>query len=309
MREKRIIVCCMAIALLLAAGCKSASDSGTPTVSPTAMAGITASAGTLAPAFSEKTTSYTLSVANSVETVTMTGTPKNAASTVAYTPSRQIALTVGVPATAKLQVVSASGAAGTEYTVVITRQAQLVTHLEMNVSAAELLPTETIQLTVAATPANATNKAVTWSSSDTGVAGVADGLVTAVSGGTAVITATAADGSGETAACTVTVSDIDTGAGITVTFTAMTDEPPTMEKNTNRSISQARNQSLTVKATGYDSYSWIVDADQYNYYENVALGEIRVYAQNYSYGQHSVLAIVYKNGLPYSREVIFTVAP
>ena len=54
-------------------------------------------------------------------------------------------------------------------------------------------------------PNNATNRNVTWESSNTSVATVdANGLVTAVSAGTAIITVTTADG-GKTATCEVTV--------------------------------------------------------------------------------------------------------
>ena len=56
-------------------------------------------------------------------------------------------------------------------------------------------------------PENATNKAVTWASSNPSVATVEDGKVTAVGAGTATITVAAADGSGKSAACTVTVTE------------------------------------------------------------------------------------------------------
>ena len=55
------------------------------------------------------------------------------------------------------------------------------------------------------TPANATNKNVNWSSSDTGIAMVANRVVTPVAAGTATITVTTVDGS-FTATCTVTVT-------------------------------------------------------------------------------------------------------
>jgi hypothetical protein len=59
-------------------------------------------------------------------------------------------------------------------------------------------------LTVTFDPTNATNKNITWSTSDASVATVADGVVTAVAEGTATITATS--NNGETATCDVTVA-------------------------------------------------------------------------------------------------------
>lgn len=61
----------------------------------------------------------------------------------------------------------------------------------------------TLKATVA--PAGATDKTVTWTTSDPAVAEVTDGVVTAKAKGTATITATTADG-GFTARCAVTVS-------------------------------------------------------------------------------------------------------
>ena len=62
-------------------------------------------------------------------------------------------------------------------------------------------------LTAAITPDNATNQAVTWTSSNTSVATVENGVVTAVGAGEAIITVTTADG-GKTDACTVTVTAV-----------------------------------------------------------------------------------------------------
>ncbi len=64
---------------------------------------------------------------------------------------------------------------------------------------------DTEKLTVTFTPANATNKNITWTSSDSTVATVdTKGIVTAVKAGTTTITATTEDGS-FTASCKVTV--------------------------------------------------------------------------------------------------------
>lgn len=66
---------------------------------------------------------------------------------------------------------------------------------------------ETLQLTATITPENATNKEVTWTSSNPDVATVsATGLVTTKTAGTATITATAAD-SGKKATSIITVDD------------------------------------------------------------------------------------------------------
>jgi hypothetical protein len=54
-------------------------------------------------------------------------------------------------------------------------------------------------------PAEATDKSVTWTSSDEAVATVTDGVVTAVAAGTATITVTTTDGA-KTATCAVTVA-------------------------------------------------------------------------------------------------------
>jgi len=71
--------------------------------------------------------------------------------------------------------------------------------------------TDTLVATVA--PTDATNKAVTWGSSDSTIATVDNaGKVTAVHAGTATITATSVDGS-KTAICAVTVALNDGGGG------------------------------------------------------------------------------------------------
>ncbi|MCL2788927.1 MAG: Ig-like domain-containing protein [Micrococcales bacterium] len=69
---------------------------------------------------------------------------------------------------------------------------------------------KTVKLTPVITPANASNKAVTWKSSNAGIAKVdASGVVTGLKGGTAKITVTTADGA-KTAECTVTVREAAT---------------------------------------------------------------------------------------------------
>lgn len=80
-----------------------------------------------------------------------------------------------------------------------------VTSISLNASSASLSVGGTKQLSETISPSNATNMSVTWSSSNTNVATVSDGLVTAVGEGKATITCTANDGSGKQATCDVTV--------------------------------------------------------------------------------------------------------
>ena len=82
-----------------------------------------------------------------------------------------------------------------------------VTSVSLDKTSLELTEGKTAQLTATVEPNNATNKNVTWESSNTSVATVdANGLVTAVSAGTATITVTTVDG-GKTDTCTVTVRE------------------------------------------------------------------------------------------------------
>ena len=82
--------------------------------------------------------------------------------------------------------------------------------------------TETLTLTPTVLPAEATDKSVTWSSSNEAVATVTDGVVTAVAAGTATITVTTTDGA-KTATCAVTVA-APAASTYTVTLKEGTDD-------------------------------------------------------------------------------------
>ena len=81
-----------------------------------------------------------------------------------------------------------------------------VTGIELSETEATLTVGETKKLTATVLPSNATNKTVTWTSSNEEVATVANGVVTAVAEGEAIITATAGN---KTATCKVTVEKVE----------------------------------------------------------------------------------------------------
>ena len=87
-----------------------------------------------------------------------------------------------------------------------------VSGIALDQTAATLTEGETMTLEATVTPANATDKTVTWESSKPGVATVdANGKVTAIAAGKAVITAKAGD---KTATCVVTVNAAEAPTGV-----------------------------------------------------------------------------------------------
>jgi uncharacterized protein YjdB len=143
-----------------------------------------------------------------------------------------------------------------------------VTKVSLNKSATVMLTGSKETLTATITPTNATNKTVTWSTSNTAIATVSGGEITAVAKGTAVITATTADG-GKTATCSVTVSDTAvavTGvslnkssttiiAGETETLTATITPSGATNQNvtwssSNTAVATVSGGTVTAKATG-----------------------------------------------------------
>ncbi|MFA6942161.1 MAG: Ig-like domain-containing protein, partial [Clostridiaceae bacterium] len=88
----------------------------------------------------------------------------------------------------------------------VTVKPQLVSGVTLNKTSDVLIIGETDNLTATVNPINATNKSVTWVSSNPKVLAVDEsGKITAISQGTAVITVTTEDGN-KTASCSVTVS-------------------------------------------------------------------------------------------------------
>lgn len=94
-------------------------------------------------------------------------------------------------------------------TCLVTVNPILVTAIELNMYELDLNEGETFTLVATLVPDNATDRTITWSSSDEAVATVVDGVVTAAAEGEAVITVTSV--SGASTVCNVRVTRIDDG--------------------------------------------------------------------------------------------------
>ena len=143
------------------------------------------------------------------ETVTLTATvkPDDATDkTVTWSTSDASVATVndGVVTAKKVGTATITAKAGDKSaTCEITVVATPVTAVTLNKTSASLKAGETVTLTATVKPDDATDKTVTWGSSDESVAKVENGIVTAIGKGLSTITAKAGDTS---ATCMVTVS-------------------------------------------------------------------------------------------------------
>ena len=115
--------------------------------------------------------------------------------------------------TATITVTTADGNKTATCAVTVNPKVYPVTGVSLDKITLTLTEGDTLALVATITPENATNKDVTWSSSDGTVATVdKSGKVTAVKAGTATITVTTLDG-GFSATCKVTITSKTSGTG------------------------------------------------------------------------------------------------
>ena len=204
------------------------------------------------------------------ETVTLTATvsPSDATDkTVTWSTSDASVATVsnGVVTAKKVGTATITAKAGDKTaTCKVTVEATQVTSITLDKTSASLKAGETVKLTATVTPSDATDKAVTWSTSDASVATVSNGVVTAKKVGTATITAKAGD---KTATCKVTVvatpvtsitldkTSASLKAGETVKLTATVNPSDATDKTVTWSTSDASvatvsNGVVTAKKVG-----------------------------------------------------------
>jgi len=171
-------------------------------------------------------TSASVGVGGSV-TLTPTLTPATATETVVWesdntdiaTVSNGVVTGVAVGSTTIRAKSPSDDSIKAECEVTVTA-AVPVTGISLNKTSTTLFDGGTETLTATISPANASNKNVTWESSKETVATVVDGVLTAVGVGTAIVTATTVDG-GYTATCEVTVNPVVV-TGVTLNKTSTT---------------------------------------------------------------------------------------
>lgn len=156
----------------------------------------------------------TLSV-GATQQLTPTVAPANATNkTVSYSSNNTGVATVNgsglvtaiASGTATITVTTQDGAKTATAVITVNTSNVAVTSVSLSPASATLTVGATQQLTPTVLPSNATNKAVSYASNNTGVATVnVSGLVTAVANGTATITVTTADGN-KTSTAVITVS-------------------------------------------------------------------------------------------------------
>lgn len=154
-------------------------------------------------------------------TLTATVAPANATNqTVTWTSSNGEVATISdgvvtamAPGEATITVTTADGGKTAQCRVTVEAADIVVTGITLDKTLLTMTVGEpAVPLIATVAPAEATNRAVTWTSSDETVATVtADGVVAAVAPGEATITATTADG-GHTATCAITVFRISLDA-------------------------------------------------------------------------------------------------
>ena len=130
-----------------------------------------------------------------------------------------------------------------------------VTSISLNKSSLRLQAGANAILAASISPVNADNKQVIWSSSDTGIATVENGVVTGVKPGVVKITARSVDG-GYTAVCEVTVTETVTpeidfeGTGAVISF-------PKVEEATSYEVRVYRYENGSYKKIG----TYVADAE------------------------------------------------
>lgn len=121
-----------------------------------------------------------------------------------------------------------------------------VSGVALNKKVATINVGKTVTVKATVTPANAANKTLSWTSSNTKIATVSNGVVKGVKAGRVVITAKTTDGSNISATCTVTVKQPVTSISLSKKATMYTGKKLTLKAKVNPA--NASNKALTWKS-------------------------------------------------------------
>lgn len=122
-----------------------------------------------------------------------------------------------------------------------------VSGVALNKKVATINVGKTVTVKATVTPANAANKTLSWTSSNTKIATVSNGVVKGVKAGRVVITAKTTDGSNISATCTVTVKQPVTSISLSKKATMYTGKKLTLKAKVNPA--NASNKALTWKSS------------------------------------------------------------
>lgn len=121
-----------------------------------------------------------------------------------------------------------------------------VSGVALNKKVATINVGKTVTVKATVTPADAANKTLAWTSSNTKIATVSNGVVKGVKAGRVVITAKTTDGSNISATCTVTVKQPVTSISLSKKATMYTGKKLTLKAKVNPA--NASNKALTWKS-------------------------------------------------------------
>ena len=190
-------------------------------------------------------------------------------------------LTATAAGTVKVKAAAKDGSGvSAEVTVKITAKTVSVTSVTLSASKTTIYVGDTLQLTAAVKPDNATNKNVTWSVSSGSARGSVDasGKLTAKAAGSVTVKATAKDGSGKSGTITITIKEkaLWEGSG--------TENDPFLIRN----LTDLKNLQKVVDKAGY-YYRQVADIDCSSVEEWIVIGDNEnPFRHNYDGGNHTI---------------------
>ncbi len=203
---------------------------------------------------------------NSTRKAIVWTTDNESVAKISKTSGTTVKVSASAPGTALIKAVSEDSGRIAACIVTVKSPGIDVTGLTLSSADVTMSVGSTLQIAATVTPSNATNKALTWSSSAPAVAMASDdGTLTAIGIGTAVITVKSVSG-GKTATCTVHVIEAVSGISIsptaqpmkiggtlslTVTATpANSPVPKLIWSSSNTAVASVANGLVTAKGVG-----------------------------------------------------------